>query len=588
MKITLRILSYLKPYWRRLTIAYVALFVALGLQLYIPQILANVIDHGLVGGSTRYLIDAALMIVGLAIVQGIFTFLRSYLFQYLAEMVGYDLRNELYAKLQSLPFSYYDQAQTGQLMSRATDDVNNIRGMLMMSLRALILAFGMLVAVTVILLHYDWKLALISLASMPLLVWWSLKFGVTVRPMFAAVQQQFGVMTSVLQENVAGARVVRAFAQEARENARFEAELQRLFQRNLRAAKLWSFFFPSVLFLSGLSLGVILWYGGYQVIVGTLSIGTLVAFNRYIVLLSEPIRWIGFIVNRIARAIASGGRIFEVLDTKSAIKERSDAIDLRPMRGEVAFEEVTFRYAGMKRDALTAISFTAQPGQTIALLGPTGAGKSTIINLLPRFYDVDAGRITVDGHDVRDLTLASLRSQIGTVLQETFLFSVSVRENIAYGRAGATEEEIIAAARAARAHDFIAALPQGYDTELGERGTNLSGGQKQRIAIARALLLNPRILILDDATASVDSETEYQIQQALATLMRGRTSFVIAQRLTTVKGADQILVLHDGQIVERGTHLQLLQNGGFYAEIYDLQLRDQEDVMRSALTVEDK
>lgn len=588
MKITLRILSYLKPYWRRLTIAYVALFVALGLQLYIPQILANVIDHGLVGGSTRYLIDAALMIVGLAIVQGVFTFLRSYLFQYLAEMVGYDLRNELYAKLQSLPFSYYDQAQTGQLMSRATDDVNNIRGMLMMSLRALILAFGMLVAVTVILLHYDWKLALISLASMPLLVWWSLKFGVTVRPMFAAVQQQFGVMTSVLQENVAGARVVRAFAQEARENARFEAELQRLFQRNLRAAKLWSFFFPSVLFLSGLSLGVILWYGGYQVIVGTLSIGTLVAFNRYIVLLSEPIRWIGFIVNRIARAIASGGRIFEVLDTKSAIKERSDAIDLRPMRGEVAFEEVTFRYAGMKRDALTAIFFTAQPGQTIALLGPTGAGKSTIINLLPRFYDVDAGRITVDGHDVRDLTLASLRSQIGTVLQETFLFSVSVRENIAYGRAGATEEEIIAAARAARAHDFIAALPQGYDTELGERGTNLSGGQKQRIAIARALLLNPRILILDDATASVDSETEYQIQQALATLMRGRTSFVIAQRLTTVKGADQILVLHDGQIVERGTHLQLLQNGGFYAEIYDLQLRDQEDVMRSALTVEDK
>ena len=588
MKITLRILGYLKPYWRRLTIAYVALFAALGLQLAIPQVLANVIDNGLTGGNMRFLIDAALVIVGLAIFQGVFTFLRSYLFQYLAEMVGYDLRNELYAKLQGLPFSYYDQAQTGQLMSRVTDDVNNIRGMLMMSLRALILAFGMLIAVTIILIRYDWKLALIALASMPLLVWWSLKFGVTVRPMFAAVQQQFGVMTTVLQENVAGARVVRAFAQEERENVRFERELQDLFARNLRAAKLWSFFFPSVLFLSGLSLGVVLWYGGYQVIVGTLSIGTLVAFNRYIVLLSEPIRWIGFIVNRIARAIASGGRIFEVLDTKSAIVERPNALDLRPMRGEVAFEEVGFRYAGQPRDALSELSFTARPGQTIALLGPTGSGKSTIINLLPRFYDVTAGRITVDGHDIRDLTLASLRSQIGTVLQETFLFSVSVRENIAYGRAGATDEEVVAAARAARAHDFIMALPEGYDTELGERGVNLSGGQKQRLAIARALLLNPRILILDDATASVDSETEYQIQQALATLMQGRTSFVIAQRLTTVKDADLILVLRDGRIVERGTHIQLLQNGGFYAEIYDLQLRDQEDVARDALSMDDK
>jgi len=588
VKITLRILSYLKPYWRRLTIAYIALFAALGLQLYIPQVLANVIDNGLTGGSMRFLIDAALVIIGLAVLQGVFTFLRSYLFQYLAEMVGYDLRNALYAKLQSLPFSYYDRAQTGQLMSRVTDDVNNIRGMLMMSLRALVLAFAMLIAVAVLLIRYDWKLALISLASMPLLVWWSLKFGVTVRPMFAAVQQQFGVMTTVLQENVAGARVVRAFAQEERENVRFEQELQGLFTRNLRAAKLWSFFFPSVLFLSGLSLGVILWYGGYQVIVGTLSIGTLVAFNRYIVLLSEPIRWIGFIVNRIARAIASGGRIFEVLDTKSTIVERPNAVDLRPMRGEVAFEGVSFRYAGQQRDALTELSFTARPGQTIALLGPTGAGKSTIINLLPRFYDVTAGQITVDGHDVRELTLDSLRSQIGTVLQETFLFSVSVRENIAYGRADATDEEIVAAAKAARAHEFISALPDGYDTELGERGTNLSGGQKQRLAIARALLLDPRILILDDATASVDSETEYQIQQALATLMRGRTSFVIAQRLTTVKDADQILVLQDGRIVERGTHIQLLQNGGFYAEIYDLQLRDQEDVMRDALSADDK
>ena len=587
MKITLRILSYLKPYWRRLTIAYIALFSALGLQLYIPAILARVIDTGLVANNLRYLINAALVIVGLSVLQGVFTFMRAYLFQYLAEQVGYDLRNELYAKLQHLSFAYYDKAQTGQLMSRVTDDVNNIRGMLMMSLRALVLAIGMLVVVSVILISLNWQLALVSLASMPILVWWSLKFGVTVRPMFAAVQQQFGVMTSVLQENVAGARVVRAFAQEARENERFETELQELFARNLRATKLWSFFFPSILLLSGFSLGAILWLGGYQVITGAITVGTLVAFNRYIVLLSEPLRWIGFIVNRIARAIASGGRIFEILDTKPTIQEPTNAITLNPMRGEVTFEDVSFRYAGAKRDALVDLSFTARPGETIALLGPTGAGKSTIINLLPRFYDVTAGRILIDGHDVRQLSLAPLRSQIGTVLQETFLFSVSVAENIAYGRKGATREEVEAAARAARAHDFITNLPDGYDTVLGERGVNLSGGQKQRLAIARALLLNPRILILDDATSSVDSETEYQIQQALHTLMEGRTSFVIAQRLTTVKEADQILVLQDGRIVERGTHIQLLQNGGYYAEIYDLQLRDQEDVMRDALSADD-
>ncbi len=587
MKIILRILSYLKPHWRRLVIAYVALFTALGLQLYIPTLLAQVIDTGLAGNNLRFLIDAALIIVGLSLLQGIFTFLRSYLFQYLAEQVGYDLRNELYAKLQSLPFAYYDTAQTGQLMSRVTDDVNNIRGMLMMSLRALVLAAGMLIVVAVILISYNWQLALVSLASMPILVWWSLKFGVTVRPMFAAVQQQFGVMTSVLQENVAGARVVRAFAQEARENARFEEELQTLFEKNMRAAKLWSFFFPSILFLSGLSLGAILWLGGYQVITGAITIGTLVAFNRYVTLMSEPLRWIGFIVNRIARAIASGGRIFEILDTKPAIQEPAHAVRLQHIRGEVRFEDVSFRYSGAKRDALHEVSFTAKPGETIALLGPTGAGKSTIINLLPRFYDVTSGRILVDGHDLREVSLMDLRSQIGTVLQETFLFSVSVGENIAYGRQGATQEQIEAAARAARAHDFIMELPDGYDTRLGERGVNLSGGQKQRLAIARALLLDPKILILDDATSSVDSETEHLIQQALHTLMEGRTSFVIAQRLTTIKEADQVLVLQDGQIVERGTHIQLLQNGGYYAEIYDLQLRDQEDVMRDSLSADD-
>ncbi len=587
MKIVLRTLSYLKPYWRRVVFLYLALFTGLGLQLYIPRLIGRAIDAGIVSRNEAYLIRVAAIIIALALLQGLFAYLRSYLVISLAERVGYDMRNQLYEQFQRLSFSFYDRSQTGQLMSRATDDINNIRGMLMMGMRALVIAVATLIAVTAILLWYDWQLALVALSTMPFLVWWSVRFGITIRPLFGQVQQQFGVMTSALQENIAGARVVRSFAQEARESARFESELEELFARNLRAAKRWSLSYPLMLLLSGLSTGAVLWFGGYRVLTGALSIGTLIAFNLYIWLMAEPVRWLGWVVNRIARAIASGDRIFEILDTKPAIVERPGAIDLRPMRGEVRFDGVTFAYAGAGRDALSEMSFAARPGETIALLGPTGSGKSTIINLLPRFYDVTGGRILIDGYDVRDLTLKSLRDQIGTVLQETFLFSVSVRENIAYGRPEASFEEIVAAARAARAHDFIMALPEGYDTKLGERGVNLSGGQKQRLVIARALLMDPRILILDDATSSVDSETEYLIQQALHELMEGRTSFVIAQRLSTVKEADQILVLRDGRIVERGTHIELLQRGGFYSEIYDLQLRDQEDVMRGALAGDD-
>ncbi|MDP8909339.1 MAG: ABC transporter ATP-binding protein/permease, partial [Chloroflexota bacterium] len=458
---------------------------------------------------------------------------------------------------------------------------------LMMGMRALVIALVTLLGVTVLLLRLDWQLALVALATMPFLMWWSVRFGVLIRPLFAQVQQQFGTMTSALQENVAGSRVVRAFAQEARESARFEAELRELFDRNMRATRRWAFSYPFTLFLSGVGVGAVLWFGGYRVLSGALSVGTLVAFNLYLGILGEPVRWVGFVVNRIARAIASGERIFEILDTKPAIADRPGALELREMRGEVAFDGVTFAYEGAGREALSEVSFVARPGETIALLGPTGSGKSTIINLLPRFYDVTAGRILIDGHDIRDLTLASLRRNIGAVLQETFLFSVSVRENIAYGRPGAPLEAVVAAAKAARAHDFIMAMPDGYDTKLGERGVNLSGGQKQRVAIARALLMDPRILILDDATSSVDSETEHLIQEALRELMRGRTSFVIAQRLSTVKEADQILVLKDGRVVERGTHIELLGRGGFYGEIYDLQLRDQEDVRRESLAGDD-
>jgi ATP-binding cassette, subfamily B, multidrug efflux pump len=577
VRILLRIFGYVRPYWRRVVVLYVALFAALGIQLAIPLVLARAIDDGIVARDEAFLVRAALLIVGLTLLQGGFTFARSYLVQALAERVAFDLRNALYVHLQRLPFAFYDRAQTGQLMSRATEDVNNIRAMLVMSMRALVLAVGTLGAVAVILFRTDATLAAIALAPLPILLWYSVRFGIAIRPMFLKVQQQFGTMTSTLQENVAGIRVVRTFAQEQAESERFEGELEELFERNLRAARRWSFAYPVTLFLSGLGLLAALWVGGYQAMTGVLSIGTLVAVSRYLTLLNDPVRWLGFVVNRIAKAIASGERIFETLDTRPTIVERPAAVTLSRPRGDVRFEDVTFTFPGAGRPALQHVSFTARPGTLTALVGATGSGKSAIINLIPRFYDPDAGRVLVDGHDVRDLTLDSLRRQIALVHQEPFLFSVSIRDNIAYGRDDATMDDVIAAATAAQAHDFIMAMPEGYATEVGERGVTLSGGQKQRIAIARALLLDPRILILDDATSSVDTETEREIQRALRALMAGRTSFVIAQRSTTVQDADQILVLERGRIVARGTHHELLRRDGFYHDMFDAQRRDDQE-----------
>jgi ATP-binding cassette, subfamily B, multidrug efflux pump len=583
----LRIFSYLKPYWRRMTVVYVALLIGVAAQTAIPSVLGRAIDHGVADRDAGYLRQAAMLLVGLAIAQGAFTYIRSFHLNVVAERVANDLRNQLYAKFQEMPFQFYDQAQTGQLMSRATDDVQQIRGMLMMALRAVPHGLALLVIITVLVLRENVLLGLVALSTTPFLLFWSVRFGVTIRPMFLKVQQQFGVMTSALQENVAGGRVVRSFAQEGPESSRFEEELQSLFDRNIRASYKWAFNYPLTMAMNGLSIAGVVWVGGYLVLTGQVSIGTLVAFERYTSLLNEPVRWLGFVVNRIAKALASADRIFEVLDRKPAIADLPNAKPMHDMRGVVSFTHVSFTYTGSRSEALDDVSFDAHPGQVVALVGPTGSGKSSVINLIPRFYDPTSGTVRIDGVDIREITLASLRSHIGIVMQESFLFSMTVGENIAYGRPDATREEIVAAAKAAQAHGFIERMEEGYDSLVGERGVTLSGGQKQRIAIARALLLNPRILLLDDATASVDSETEHEIQQALRTLMAGRTSFVIAQRLTTVRDADQILVFEEGRIVEGGTHDELLERDGFYRELYELQLKDQEDAARPGAMIED-
>ncbi|MFQ6015994.1 MAG: ABC transporter ATP-binding protein [Anaerolineae bacterium] len=572
-----RLLKYMRSYSQRAILAYLCIAAVTLLNLTVPWLIKEVIDRGLAGGQRSFLLLAAAAIVGVNLFKSAFAFGQQYLTEWLSHRIAYDLRNELYDHLQRLSFAFHDRAQTGQLMSRATSDVEMVQRFTGIGLIDLVHTTFIFFSILILMLSVHWQLTLVGLTPIPVLLFITVRFGLALRPHFQRIQEQFAAMSTTLQENLAGVRVVKAFAREEYEKDKFASENRELMDRRLRVIRLWASNFPLMFFLISVSTALILWYGGRKVVAGELSIGTLVAFNSYLLMLALPVRRLGWIVNISSRAIASGQRIFEILDTPSVVRETPGAFELPPVEGYVRFEDVHFAYDGGEL-VLKGINLRAEPGQVIALLGSTGSGKSTIINLLPRFYDVTQGRITIDGYDIRDVTLESLRRQIGIVLQDTFLFSATIRENIAYGRPEATIEEIIEVAQAAYAHDFITAFPDGYDSLVGERGITLSGGQRQRVAIARALLLDPPILILDDSTSSVDTETEYLIQQALATLMRGRTTFVIAQRLTTVLNADQIIVLDDGRIAEQGTHEELLARGGLYREIYDLQLREQEEL----------
>lgn len=582
MRVLLRILGYLGKYKWLVVVAYTAMFIGLGAVLLIPRLVQYVIDEGIGNGDNRVVMIGAGLILLTAIGQGIFTYVRSYLFQALAERVATDLRAEYYEHLQTLPFSYYDKAQSGQLMSRGSEDINSIRRFLMFSMRMGVYATMMLVIIVVILFSTHATLAALSLLVMPFLILVAVHLGRTIRPMFNRVQQQFGEMSTVMQENLAGARVVRVFAKEDNEIEKFSNSLVELFNRQMKAISTWALYFPAMAFLAQLGLAIILWYGGRQVINGSISTGTFIAFNLYLTMLAMPVSSLGFIVNAMMRAIASGDRLFEVIDTRPAIRDPKNPVDLGNARGEVRFESVSFAYPGTSEKVLREINLEAHPDQVIAIVGPTGSGKSSLTSLIPRLYDVSSGKVTVDGRDVREYSLQSLRKNVAFVMQDTFLFSATIRENITFGRPDATDEEVVAAAKIAQAHEFISAMPDGYMSLLGERGISLSGGQKQRLAIARALCAAPQILILDDATSSVDTETEFQIQQGLKQAMAGRTTFVIAQRLSAVREADEILVVDGGQIVERGRHLDLIKQDGLYARIYNLQLRDQEEFLEVA------
>ncbi len=600
-----RAMRYIGRYPKIALIATGALLVATAAQLAVPQLVQNILDTitgnaankivlelpanlqqaaaerlGLdlttmqadLNNATRALLIGGLIIVAFAVARGLFAFVQMYMSQALSQNIAFDLRNDLYVKIQGLSFSYHDRNRTGQLMIRATDDIERLRMFLgqglLMALQALILLTGTLI----ILFLTNPRLTLVVLPTLPIAFGLFMLFGTKAMPLFREVQQRLSRVNTILQENLAGLKVVKAFTSEKREEERFGESINSLLEQRLVISRFFSFLFPVIFLIANLGQAAILYFGGKQIVEGTLTLGEWQKFSLYLVFVFIPMGQLGMIISLMAQATASADRIFEILDAKNEVEDKPDAISLADVQGRVHFDDVTFRYFEHGEPVLENVSFTAEPGQTVALLGSTGSGKSTVINLIPRFYDASSGQVLIDGYDVKDVTRESLRQRIGIVLQETTLFAGTIRDNIAFGRPDASDEEVEAVAKAAAAHEFIMEFPAGYNTPVGERGSTLSGGQKQRIAIARALLMDPHILILDDSTSSVDLSTEYEIQKALDKLMVGRTSFVIAQRISTVLNADQILVLDKGRVVDRGVHEDLMENSAVYAEIYHSQL----------------
>ena len=573
----------LRHKWRLIG-AYTSMVGALISFVLMPRFMGQAIDEikemfetGSTGLDAIFTIAA--IILGLSVIRGVLSYFQTYLGEALSQMVSYDIRNSLYDHVQHMSFGFHDRYHTGALMSRAITDVENIRMFINMGLVRTPYFLLLFVVVAVILFLKDWRLGLISASFMPVVMIYSAMIRLKMRNIWLIVQEKMAEMSTVLQENFTGIRVVKAFAAESHEEAKFERRNQEVATHFIEAEKMRASSTSFMLFTFLMAMGLIIFFGGRRVMSGDMSYGELAEFFFYLQMLQMPVRMAGWLVNSYARAASAGQRLFEILDAKSPVQEDPGARELRRPRGHVKLENVTFSYDHTRR-VLRGIDLEARPGQVIALLGAPGSGKTSVVNLIPRFYDVTGGRITIDGADIRNVSLESLRRNIGIVQQDVFLFTTSIRENISYGNVDASQDMIERAAEIAQMHDFIQTLPNGYDTPVGERGSTLSGGQRQRMSIARAVLLDPPVLILDDSTSSVDAQTEAQIRIAMESVMEGRTTFVIAHRLSTVHRADSIIVMKDGQIAEQGTHQELLEHDGLYKEIYDLQLRPQEEVMR--------
>ena len=586
MQHILRIIGIALHYKSRLIAAYLCTAGALVAYVFLPYFFGQAIDdiashlrsgEGSVPSSA--ILTSVAIIMALGVIRGVLSYGQTYLGESLSQYVSYEIRNSFYDHVQHQSFAFHDRYHTGNLMSRAITDVENIRMFINMGLvRAPYFAI-LFVVVAGILIYSDWKLGLLSASFMPVVAFYTSSVRLKMRALWLQVQEKMAELSTILQENFSGMRVVKAFASEDHEESRFDAKSSEVADIYIQAERLRASSTSFMLFTFLVAMGLILWYGGYQVINGHMTPGELAQFIFYLQILAMPVRMSGWLVNSYARAASAGQRMFEILDTVSPVKELKDAVDIPRPKGHVQFENVSFAYEGRK-PVLTNVSIDAKPGEIIALLGAPGSGKSTIVSLLPRFYDVTEGRITIDGVNIKEYTLKSLRNNVGVVQQDVFLFTTSLKENIAYGREHAAEEEIRQSASVAQMSEFIESLDEGYETLVGERGSTLSGGQRQRMSIARALLLDPPILILDDSTSSVDAQTEDDIRKAMESVMQGRTTFVIANRLSTVHMADKIIVLENGEIAEEGTHKELLSNSGHYREIYELQLMPQDEVLR--------
>ncbi len=576
MKNYMRLLAYIKPYTRRLALAVVCIIMAAGANLYLPWIIKDMIDDVLMSKDMVMLNLIAVGILVVMFTRGVFYYGQSYLVSYVGQRVIIDVRSVLFRKFQRMPLSYYDKQQTGTVMSYITNDVAVMQSAIVDNLIELVTESSILIGSLAMMVYLDWKLSLLTLMTIPLVGFAMKVFGRKLKSSSTVIQERVAEITSLLQESISAIRVVKSFVRESYEIKRFEEQNWRNFQAAMKNVKLSSLLTPTVEFLAAIAVTFIVWFGGYEVVNGVITAGELVAFLTYAVNLANPVKRLSRVYAAIQKAMAAADRVFNIMDLEEKITDVPGAKPLPPIKGKVEFKDITFSYKE-GQPALQHISLKAEPGQMIALVGPSGSGKSTIANLIPRFYDVDSGVITIDDHDIRQVTADSLREQIGLVPQETMLFSTSVMENIRYGRLEATDEEVIEAAKAANAEEFIKELPEGYDTKLGERGLNLSGGQRQRLAIARAILKNPRVLILDEATSALDTESEKIVQDALDNLMVGRTSFVIAHRLSTIFNADQIFVVENGHLREHGTHEELLAAGGLYSNLYNIQFRQNQE-----------